>query len=608
MKTPTDQPHILLTSLGTRLFDAPTDYELDGKDGKSASALLTPLALVQLLDSSQRPNRVVAMVTPGAESTTWPVFEKEICSILKFKPDSVSIPDGRNSDKIRKIIEKVAQEVPEGAELTLDVTQGFRHFPFIFYALVLYLTSLRGVKIRGAYYGMVEGFDMGDTTPRPIVDLQPLLELPEWFHAVRMFRDYGTTEPIAQLIQPLADGLNEQAGELGKKIGQLSRCGDKAALKEDLIKKKEAITDDASLIEAPVNYLKKHAFAYESALPLELGKASQQLTASIGKLDPEKFDGLPPLTGELAKSIVDSAEKTAFAEELKEEWKRTIGLNADELNRQAGMIDLYLDRGQLPLAVGLMREWVVSWAILKSGKTDEINDWLNNRKVRSLYEGRLGALGAFVRDSSFKAIRTCEQEKFGNFWNQLTDLRNTLHHHGMRFPPLEQPPNLGKVRAFWNRLKAGDIDLPQLGGGGGKLLLSPQGTKPGVLFSALNTAEPDNCLIVCSAASASTICDAAKNAGFGGHIEQITLTDPHGGFDEIDAAVKQAYPYLLAADQVVANMTGGTTLMGLVLQGLVEEAQKLDRPVRRFALIDRRPPAEQDSDPYVQGAEHWLDA
>ena len=48
--------------------------------------------------------------------------------------------------------------------------------------------------------------------------------------------------------------------------------------------------------------------------------------------------------------------------------------------------------------------------------------------------------------------------------------------------------------------------------------------------------------------------------------------------------------------------------MGLIVQGLVEEAQKLDRSVRRFALIDRRPPAEQDRDPFVQGEHCWLDA
>ncbi len=71
--------------------------------------------------------------------------------------------------------------------------------------------------------------------------------------------------------------------------------------------------------------------------------------------------------------------------------------------------------------------------------------------------------------------------------------------------------------------------------------------------------------------------------------------------------MKQARPYLLGADEVIANMTGGTTLMGLVVQRLTEEAQKLDRSVRRFALIERRPPAEQDSDPFVQGDCRWLE-
>lgn len=61
------------------------------------------------------------------------------------------------------------------------------------------------------------------------------------------------------------------------------------------------------------------------------------------------------------------------------------------------------------------------------------------------------------------------------------------------------------------------------------------------------------------------------------------------------------------ADAVVANMTGGTTLMGIVIQQMTEEARKLGRDVRRFALVDRRPPAEQDNNPFVQGEAYWLD-
>ncbi len=578
-----DKPHVLLTSLGKQAI--PTKYQWGERTVKAS---LTPLALVQFLNPKP-PTRVVAVVTEGAKAETWPKFQQGINATLGFDPDLVSIPDGSSSDEIGQILEQVSREIPEGAELTLDVTQGLRHFPFIFYALVLYLKSLRSVTIRGAYYGMIEGTPPSE--PKPIIDLQPLLDLPEWFYAVRMFRDQGTTSPIAALIKPLAKRLNQQAGELFRS--------------DDRYEGKERSTQ-AKQVKAPVEWLEKYAFAYESALPLELGKASWGLSDSIQNLATMNFAEIPPLADELTCAIAKVADRSAFAQApSKGDWKKTILINKKELKRQTQMIDLYLDRDQLPLAVGLMREWVVSWAMLQSGQTV---DWLN-RSNRQRYERRLGALGAFARHKAFKSIVTAEQKEFGTFWHQLTDeLRNALHHHGMRKEALEDPPkSLKSVRDFWDRLKADQIDWPLLGGGKGQVLISPQGTRPGVLFSALKVAQPDACLVICSAASASSIADAAKHAGFKGHIERIELTDPHGGFDEIEDAVEQARPDLLNADKVIANMTGGTTLMGLIVQRLTEEAQKLDRPVRRFALIDRRPPAEQDSDPFVQGDCHWLD-
>ena len=577
-----DVPHILLTSLGTRAIE--TTYQWGNR---TATAPLTPLALVQLLDLSERPDRVVAMVTEGARDETWEPFKNGICKTLNFEPQPISIPDGISDREVRQILEKVAQEIPEGATLTLDVTQGMRHFPFIFYALVLYLTSLRNVKVRGAYYGMIER--TSQDAPKPIIDLQPLLELPEWFHAVRVFRDQGTTSAMAQLLEPLAEKLKQETGTLFK-------AGDKSAGQKISAQRKQ--------VEDAVEFLEKHAFAYESALPLELGKASLRLIDPIEKIADMDTSSLPPLFAELRDTIVDVAKKAAFANPIpkKGEWKQDIGLDENELKRQARMIDLYLDRDQLPLAAGLMREWVVSWLILRDSNRPE--DWLK-RSVRQKYERRLGALGAFEREP----LVTPEQRDFGNFWNLLTQqLRNALHHHAMREDALEEPPkSLAPVRHFWNQLKVEEINLPQLGGGSGRLLLSPQGTRPGVLFSALKVAEPDTCLVICSDASADSIPNAASRAEFEGDIRQIELADPHGGFAEIGAAAERVRRDLLNADEVLANMTGGTTLMGLVIQRLVEEAQNLDRTVQRFALIDRRPPTEQDSDPFVQSDCHWLD-
>lgn len=587
--------HILLTSLGTRVFDN-TTYTWNKKE---ATADLAPLALMELFDKLDLsiPDRFVAVVTKGAETTTWPVFRDWVSDNCEVEPESISINDGRNSDEIRKILESVAnpEYIPEGAELTLDVTQGFRHFPFIFYALVLYLKSLRGVNIRGVYYGMAEGIPLVD--PKPIIDLQPLVELPEWFYAVRMFRDQGTTMPMAQLLQPLADTLNDERK-------QLFKSGDTEAGKR--------LSAQASQIKNSVDWLQRYAFAYESALPLELGKAGKGLMDSIRKPLTSSV-GLPPLFAELTEGITIAAKNSAFGKSPRKSgnWKEYICLNEDELGRQARMIDLYLERDQLSLGVGLMREWVVSWAIWKSDKVEEREDWLSN-KVRSRYERILGAIGASARGKSFQFTMTPVQKEFRDFWNQLTDnLRNALHHHAMRPEALEQVPNsLKNVQEFWNRLKIGGlkmedgITLPPLGG---RLLISPQGRRPGVLFSALKVAAPDTCLVICSDISADSTRDAAREAGFKGHIEQIKLEDPLGGFSEIDIVAESARDYLSYADEVRANITGGTTLMGVIVQRLVEDAQELSRPVRRFALIDRRPQEEQDSDPFKVGESHWLD-
>ena len=585
---PSAKQHILLTSLGTRAI--PTKYQWNGK---TVEAGLTPLALVQLLDASELPDHVVVVVTQSAKRETWQLFQAGICRTLKLSPELVEIPDGSSTSEIRQILESVAKRIPIGVDLTLDVTQGFRHFPFIFYALVLYLKSLRGVGIRGAYYGMVEL--PGD--PKPIIDLQPLLELPEWFHAVRMFRDQGTTKPMADLLQPLAGMLTREKGDLYRN------------------KKQEAakqLEEKAKQVKNSVDSLESYAFAYESALPLELEKASRGLIDSIQVLPSIDSPTLPPLVDELTKGIVTAAKESAFENPVyKGNWKQNTPLDKDELKRQARMIDLYLERGQLSLAVGLMREWVVSWAIWKSDKLEECERWLSN-KVRSRYERILGAIGASAKSKSLQFTVTPEQEKFRDFWNQLTNnLRNALHHHAMRPEALEQVPNsLKNVQEFWNRLKIdglkreGGITLPPLGG---RLLISPQGRRPGVLFSALKVADPDTCLVICSDISADSTRDAAHEAGFKGHIEQIKLEDPLGGFSEIDTVAERAHDYLSYAEEVRANITGGTTLMGVIVQRLVEEAQKLDRPVKRFALIDRRPTENQESNPFVQGESHWLE-
>jgi hypothetical protein len=237
--------------------------------------------------------------------------------------------------------------------------------------------------------------------------------------------------------------------------------------------------------------------------------------------------------------------------------------------------------------------------------------WLGYDK-RKPFERRLAALAAFLNPQNRpKGIElTPEQKAFGEFWSQLSDqLRNAFHHHGMRQETVNVSGSaMQKVTSFWNDLKAGKMTFPELGGGGGASLITAQGSRPGVLYSALKATTPDRCLVVCSAKTELTIGEAAAQAAFAGQIDKLTIKDAFSGFGELDALVKRARGWLLDADEVVANLTGGTTLMGMAVQQLVEAAERLDRPSHRFALIDRRPSAEQEKNPYVASDVYWLDA
>lgn len=50
---------------------------------------------------------------------------------------------------------------------------------------------------------------------------------------------------------------------------------------------------------------------------------------------------------------------------------------------------------------------------------------------------------------------------------------------------------------------------------------------------------------------------------------------------------------IMQADEVVVNITGGTTAMQHIVQQIARYAEELGRLARRVALVDRRSPQEQ---------------
>ena len=556
--------HVLLTVLGKEPRTA--RYTLGDRE---VEARLAPVALFDLLPEAERPGRILAVCTPEAKRESWPLLERALNG--RCLVEQVDVAGGETQEDIADYLAKVAGAVSGNAELTVDVTHGFRHFSFLTYIAVLYLNALREVRVRGAYYGL-----LNQNRRSPFLDLRPLLDLPDWIHALRVLRETGSAMPMAEALGGGAKNL------LARDLSHLSE-------------------------------------AYLSGLPVELGQQAHIVRGKRKSLKKAlSQDHRLPLSRELVERINETLAGFALNDPPSGNgWKRRVALSEGELERQARLVDDLLERGNFASALGLMNEWTVSWVVLRRGQG---NEWLDFERVRRKAAGLLGAIAAVGRDSDLRDRLTEEQRLLGRFWGNLAALRNAYHHHGMRPRPLigekQAETTLASIRRYWSEaLRSRPCFSLSLGESpGGKILASPIGNRPGVLYSALHACRgaggqpPSLCLVVCSRESEGGIQEAADKAGYAGAVEPLRIEDPHGGLAEIEPLAKAARHRLIGVDEVLVNVTGGTTLMGLAADALANAARDLACPsVRRFGLVDRRPPAEQDADPYRIGAPFWLD-
>ena len=488
--------HLLLTVLGASPRAA--RYCLGEH---TVEAQMAPAALFELLPPTRRPDRLLALCTARAKKESWPLLEQVLRDRCEL--EVIDVPDGETQADVGEYLMRVADAVPNDVELTVDVTHGYRHFSFLTYVAVLYLSALRGVQVRGAYYGLLRSGGpsqphkgaqpsaarpVAPDTLSPFLDLRPLLELPRWLHALETLRETGSTIPLADALR--ADPESQSARKVS---GELSRLSE----------------------------------AYLSGLPLELGREAGRLLQSLKPLRKLLRDGHRlPLAGELSERIRDMIAPVALLQPSRNPWKRKVTLSADELKRQARVIDDLLQHGNVATALGLMNEWTVSWAVWR---LDRNGDWLDHANVRRSAGNLLGAIAAVAGNPELRDLLTDDQRALGEFWRELCDLRNAYAHHGMRPQSVVGDPKvtgqLERIRGFWKKTLRACPNYPlSLGASpGGRVLVSPVGQRPGVLFSALRTCLTNGptegavtCLAICSRETEKFIPEAVSRAGHTG--------------------------------------------------------------------------------------------
>lgn len=566
--------HMLFTVLGR---DArPTRYSLGDQ---RVEARLAPLALFKLLDEPDLPCHVYALCTEEAEKETFPVLQEGLEGIATVTCTKVpGIKELSTQEGIDKFISEVARVITESQckSLSLDITHGPRHLSFLVYAIALFSSALMGIEICGAYYGLSTDQD-GENA---FFDLRPLIELPDWIHAIRVLNETGSAMAISEILT-----------------------------KSDAKNSKKVIRD-----------LQRLSKAFLSGLPLEVGYMARGLLGdgvkSLRKIL-KHYHRLPfsdDLVGKLEQALATVTLPGNETGTAKRWVKGKTPLTNDELIRQANYINTLIKQNNVTTALGLIREWTVSWVIWQ--QPTKRAQWLAHSTVRKQAENALNSLRATAGDKSVSSLLTSEQMELANFWKNIADLRNAYYHNGMRKQNLlddkQTADKWDSVLLYWEHLSScPEIDLnfsrERI------TLVSPIGQKRGVLFSALQnvTADlgkhPDYCIVICSESSKEAVPEVLQTVGYAGHVIYLVLDDPHAGYSEMPGLTDRIRRPIAESATVLVNLTGGTTLMGITASEIADKARSLNRRVRRFALIDRRTPEEQDADQYRVSEILWLD-
>jgi hypothetical protein len=547
-----------VTSIGTGRYEE-TEYALRNRTWRTSFA---PVATARLIDLQAA--RGLVLVTNEARQKHYDALAHELrgAGVL---PEPICIPEGRTEEEVLSIFTTLQAEIPEHSRVVLDVTFALRHLPFVYLATLVYLSGLRAVQIEGIYYGAYQL-----KTPvglAPIIEITGLFDLLRWYHALAGSRDSGEWLEIARALR--------------SDVARLFRRG---------------VGDrELSRLQTPTEQL---AHALAMGLPIEAGLRAADLREALTGLT---HSGGGAVAARLALATLRE-QLPSWAVEPKPPQKSSLPLTLDELWRQLRVAEWYLRLHEYDKSLLVMRECLVSALLCTSGETRRWLDYGHRKPVEEMLNA--------VSERAKAGVATDREKTLASLWDAIAKKRNRFAHAGMTEEVVSASDQ--EIAALLERCRAllgGDAltELPR--SSGARLLITPVGLSPGVLYSGALHVKPDRLLIVTSQQAATRISEALEHARSLQTPQQtLVLEDAFLGYREVDRHLgSEMDRAFVAADQLIVNVTGGTTVMQYAVERLASRARDLGVPVRRVALIDRRSPEEQRANPYVLGEIVWLD-
>ena len=214
---------VFLAFLGTNDYLPCTYYAVSGE---LAGVRFVQEATIRLFCQEwQEADRILILTTAEARRKNWvddghsdrdgnPLRRDGLKSrlnklSLKAPIRRVPIPEGKNEEEIWQIFQTLFEQLEEGDEVIFDITHALRHIPMLALAALNYAKVLKGLRLRGIYYGAFEvlgSIREAEKLPVaerrvPIFDLAAFDALLDWGVALDRFLGAGDAAPLADLAQ-----------------------------------------------------------------------------------------------------------------------------------------------------------------------------------------------------------------------------------------------------------------------------------------------------------------------------------------------------------------------------------------------------------------------
>lgn len=128
-----------------------------------------------------------------------------------------------------------------------------------------------------------------------------------------------------------------------------------------------------------------------------------------------------------------------------------------------------------------------------------------------------------------------------------------------------------------------------------RVLITPLGTSPGVLYTLIKKLIPDKIYVITSKKGADNIPEICKESDYDAKkITTFLFNDPFAGFAEMEGVFAEFETLNFdTLDEIILNLAGGTSFLQYVASNMADRLEKRNYSVKKVFAVDRRDFKEQ---------------